>query len=74
VDDAESCLHKLLGVLLCPLSDGAGEPEGCGVNGGIEHRIEGEDCFSQCRGDWQVVLLGDVGDKAEWDGGSCWRW
>ncbi len=32
-------------IMFCPLSDSGGEPEGYGVNGGIEGWIEGEDCL-----------------------------
>ena len=45
LNDAESCFCKPLGVVFHPLSDGGGEPEGCGTNGGIECWVEGEDCL-----------------------------
>jgi len=71
LDNVKSCFCKLLGVVLHPLSDGAGEPEGRGANGGIECWIKGEDGLSRCGGDRWVILLGDVADKVEWEGGSC---
>ncbi len=45
--DAESCFRNALGVVFGPLSDGGGEPEGGGMDGGIEGRVEGEDCLGQ---------------------------
>ncbi len=73
LDDAESCVCEALGVVLGPLSDGGGEPEGGGPDGGIEGGVKGEDCLGRGWRDRQVVLTGDIGDEAKRDGGSCWR-
>ncbi len=75
LDDAESCLCEVLGVLLSALPDGAGEAVGSGADGGVEGWIEGEDGLSRCRRDWQVLLLGDTGDEGGMEGGgSICRW
>ncbi len=73
MDNAESCVHEALGVVFGPLSDGGGEPKGGGADGGIEGRVEGEDCLRRHWQDWRVVLPSNVGDESERDGGSCWR-
>jgi hypothetical protein len=39
------------------------KPIGCGADGGIEHRVKGKDCLSQCQRDRWVVDPGEV-DKA----------
>ena len=71
LDNAESCLRKALGVVFGPLADGGGEPEGSGADGGIEGRVEGEDCLGRRWRDQRVVLTSDVADEAERDGWSC---
>jgi len=41
------------------------KPIGCGADGGIEHRVEGEDCFSQRRRDHWVVVPGEVNEASD---------
>ena len=88
LDDALAGFIKFLSVIGRLLAYSGGKPKGCGVDGGIERWIEGEDGFSRCRRDrWvfgpdkvdeacklgeQAVLL-IVSDEGEWEGGSCWR-
>ena len=43
--NVEFCFCKPLGVVFHPLPDSGGEPKGCGMDGGIEHRVESEDCL-----------------------------
>ncbi len=46
LNDVEFCFREALGVVFGPLPDSGGEPEGGGTDGGIEGRVEGEDCLS----------------------------
>jgi hypothetical protein len=50
----------LLSVLGCLLTHSGGKPIGCGADGGIERRVEGEDCFSRRWRDRRVVVSGEV--------------
>ena len=50
----------LLSVLGHLFAYSGGKPIGCGADGGIERRVEGEDCLSQCRRDRRVAVLGEV--------------
>jgi len=52
----------LLSILGCSLAHSGCKPIGCGADGGIEHRIEGEDCLSQYRRDHQVVVPYEVNE------------
>ena len=72
LDDAEPGLGQASGVVFGPLVDGGGEPEGGGVDGGVESWVEGKDCFGRRWRDWRVVLTCGVGDEAEGDGDICW--
>jgi hypothetical protein len=56
--DLLSILGRLLAHSGCKLI-------GCGADGGIEHRVEGEDCLSRCRRDCQVVILGEVNEAGD---------
>ncbi len=73
LDDVEACVGQALGVMFGPLSDSGGKPKGGGADGGIEGRVEGEDCLCRCWQDRQVVLTCGVGDETKGDGGNCWR-
>jgi hypothetical protein len=44
-------LGELRSVLCCSLAYSGGKPKGCGTDGGIEHRVEGEDGLSRCQRD-----------------------
>jgi hypothetical protein len=54
----------LLSVLGRSFVHSGGKPIGCGVDGGIERRIEGEDCLSQCRRDHWVAVSGEVDEAS----------
>ena len=73
LDNVESCFREVLGVVFSLLSDGGGEPEGGGADGGIKGRVEGKDCLSRHWQDQQVILASNVTDEAKRDGRSCWR-
>jgi hypothetical protein len=53
----------LLSILGRSLTHSGSKPIGCGTDGGIEHRVEGEDCLSRCQRDRWVAVPGEV-DKA----------
>ena len=68
VDSLESLnfllnFSDLLSVLGHLLMHSGGKPIGCGVDGGIKHRVKGEDCLSRRRRDRWVVVPDEV-DKA----------
>jgi len=54
-----------LSVLGCSLAYSGGKPIGCGVDGGIEHRVEGEDCLSQRWRDRRVAVSGKVDEAGD---------
>ena len=56
-------LGDFLSVLGRSLIYSGGKPIGCGMDGGIEHRVKGKDCLSQCWRDRWVLFSGEV-DKA----------
>jgi hypothetical protein len=47
-------LGELRSVLCRSLANSGGKPKGCGADGGIEHRVEGEDGLSRCWRDRRV--------------------
>jgi hypothetical protein len=47
---------NLLSILGHSLTYSGCKPIGCGADGGIECRVEGKDCLSQCRRDHRVVI------------------
>jgi len=47
-------LGELLSIHCCSLVYSGGKPKGCGMDGGIEHWIKGNDGFSRCRRDHWV--------------------
>ena len=51
---------ELLSVLGRSLAYSGGKPIGCGADGGIERRVEGEDCLSRRRRDRWVAVPGEV--------------
>ena len=55
----------LLSVLGRSFVHSGGKPIGCGADGGIEHRIEGEDCLSRCRRDRRVGVPGEVDEAGD---------
>jgi hypothetical protein len=55
----------LLSVLGRLLAYSGGKPIGCGADGGIERRVEGEDCLSQCRRDHRVAVPGEVNEAGD---------
>jgi len=55
----------LLSILGHSLVHSGGKPIGCGTDGGIEHRVEGEDCLSRHQRDHQVVVLGEVDEASD---------
>jgi hypothetical protein len=55
----------LLSILGHSLAHSGGKPIGCGTDGGIEHRVEGEDCLSRHQRDHQVVVLGEVDEAGD---------
>ena len=70
VDSLESLnfllnFSDLLSVLGHLLMHSGGKPIGCGVDGGIERRVEGEDCLSRRRRDRRVVVLGKVNEVGD---------
>ena len=54
-----------LSILGRSLTYSGGKPIGCGVDGGIEHRVEGEDCLSQRQRDRQVAVSGEVDEAGD---------
>jgi hypothetical protein len=56
---------ELLSVLGHLLAYSGGKPIGCGADGGIEHRVEGEDCLSRRRRDCWVVVPGKVDEAGD---------
>jgi hypothetical protein len=56
---------NLLSVLGCSLVYSGGKPIGCGMDGGIEHRVKGEDCLSRHQRDRRVVVLGEVDEAGD---------
>jgi hypothetical protein len=50
----------LLSVLGHSFTHSGGKPIGCGADGGIEHRVKGEDCLSRRQRDRLVVIPGEV--------------
>jgi hypothetical protein len=42
-----------------------GKPIGCGTDGGIECRVEGEDCLSQRQRDCRVAVPGEVDEAGD---------
>jgi hypothetical protein len=56
---------ELLSILGRSLAYSGGKPIGCGVDGGIERRVKGEDGFSQCWRDRQVAVLGEVDEAGD---------
>jgi hypothetical protein len=56
---------NFLSVLGRSLVHSGGKPIGCGADGGIERRIEGEDCLSQCWRDRQVAVPGKVDEAGD---------
>jgi hypothetical protein len=58
-------LGELLSVLGCSLAYSGGKPIGCGTDGGIERRVEGEDCLSRRRRDCRVAVLGEVNEAGD---------
>jgi hypothetical protein len=70
VDSLESLdfllgLSDLLSILGHSLARSGGKPIGCGVDGGIEHRVEGEDCLSRCQRDCRVAVPGKVDEAGD---------
>jgi len=70
VDSLESLnfllnFSDLLSVLGHLLMHSGGKPIGCGVDGGIECWVKGEDCLSQCWRDHRVVILGEVDEAGD---------
>jgi hypothetical protein len=59
------CLVELLRVLRCSLMHSGGKPIGCGMDGGTEHWVEGNECLSRCRGDWRVFSSDEVNKPCE---------
>jgi len=55
----------LLSILGCSLTYSGCKPIGYGLDGGIERRVEGEDCLSQCRRDCWVVVVGEVDEASD---------
>jgi hypothetical protein len=55
----------LLSVLGCLFAHSGGKPIGCGTDGGIERRVEGEDCLSRCRRDHRVAVPGEVDEAGD---------
>jgi hypothetical protein len=54
----------LLSILGHSLVHSGCKPIGCGTDGSIECRIEGEDCLSRCWRDRWVVVLGEVDEAS----------
>jgi len=54
-----------LSVLGHSLAYSGGKPIGCGADGGIERRVEGEDCLSRRRRDRRVVVPGEVDEAGD---------
>jgi hypothetical protein len=55
----------LLSILGRSLMYSGCKPIGCGTDGGIECRVKGEDCLSQCWRDRQVVVTGEVNEAGD---------
>jgi hypothetical protein len=55
----------LLSVLGHSLAYSGCKPIGCGADGGIERRVEGEDCLSQCWRDRRVAVSGEVDEAGD---------
>ena len=62
---------KLLSILGHSLMHSGCKPIGCGTDGGIEHRIEGKDCLSQCWRDHWVVVSGEVDEAGNGPTVAC---
>jgi hypothetical protein len=56
---------KFLSILGRSLAHSGGKPIGCGVDGGIECRVEGEDCLSRCQRDRRVAVPGEVDEASD---------
>jgi hypothetical protein len=56
---------NLLSVLRRLLMYSGCKPIGCGVDGGIERRVEGEDCLSRHRRDHRVAVPGEVDEAGD---------
>jgi len=56
---------ELLSVLGHSLAYSGGKPIGYGADGGIERRVEGEDCLSRHRRDRRVAVLGEVNEASD---------
>jgi hypothetical protein len=70
VDSLESLnfllsFSNLLSVLGRSLAHSGCKPIGCGADGGIEHRVKGEDYLSRHRRDHQVVIPGEVDEASD---------
>ena len=55
---------NLLSILGHLLTYSGCKPIGCGTDGGIECRVEGEDCLSQCQRDHWVVIPCEVNEAS----------
>jgi hypothetical protein len=60
-----------LSILGCLLVYSGCKPIGCGTDGGIEHRIEGEDCLSRRWRDHWVVVSGEVDEAGNGPTVAC---
>ena len=69
--DLRLSFGELLSVLGCSLTYSGCKPIGYGADGGIECRVEGEDCFSLHQRDWWVVGPDEVNETSK---GSAVGW
>ena len=56
---------ELLSLMGSSLVYSGDKPIGCGVDGGIDHRVKGEECLSRSRGDWWVLIPSEIDEPCD---------